>query len=195
MEQMICGTDEAGRGPIAGPVVAAAVILDPDRPIEGINDSKKLSEKKRNALSALIKERALYWAIAQCNADEIDAINILQASLLAMQRAVEALPIGPTLVLVDGNKLPKLKVPARAIVGGDGIEACIGAASILAKVERDRQMLAWHAQHPEYDFAKHKGYPTPQHLAALVEHGPCRIHRQSFAPVTRALATRKPAAQ
>ncbi len=195
MEQMICGTDEAGRGPIAGPVVAAAVILDPNQPIEGINDSKKLSEKKRNALSALIKERALYWAIAQCNADEIDAINILQASLLAMQRAVEALPIAPTLVLVDGNKLPKLKVPAQAIVGGDGIEACIGAASILAKVERDRQMLAWHAQHPEYDFAKHKGYPTPQHLAALVEYGPCGIHRQSFAPVTRALASRKPAAQ
>ncbi|PTB87826.1 ribonuclease HII [Pseudidiomarina aestuarii] len=192
---MICGTDEAGRGPIAGPVVAAAVILDPNQPIEGINDSKKMSEKKRNALSALIKERALYWAIAQCNADEIDAINILQASLLAMQRAVEALPIAPTLVLVDGNKLPKLKVPAQAIVGGDGIEACIGAASILAKVERDRQMLAWHAQHPEYDFAKHKGYPTPQHLEALVEHGPCGIHRQSFAPVTRALASRKPAAQ
>ncbi|HET8815935.1 MAG TPA: ribonuclease HII [Pseudidiomarina sp.] len=192
---MICGTDEAGRGPIAGPVVAAAVILDPNQPIEGINDSKKLSEKKRNALSVLIKERALYWAIAQCNADEIDVVNILQASMLAMQRAVEALPIAPSMVLVDGNKLPKLSVPARAIVGGDGIEACIGAASILAKVERDRQMLAWHQQHPEYDFAKHKGYPTPQHLAALVEHGPCGIHRQSFAPVSRALANRKPAAQ
>lgn len=184
---MICGTDEAGRGPIAGPVVAAAVILDPQRPIEGINDSKKLSEKKRQALSEEIKAKALYWAIAQCDADEIDAINILQASLLAMQRAVEALPIAPEKVLVDGNKLPKLQVPAEAVIGGDALHACIGAASILAKVERDRQMLAWHEQYPVYDFAKHKAYPTPAHLALIQEHGVCPIHRRSFKPVRRVL--------
>lgn len=184
---MICGTDEAGRGPIAGPVVAAAVILDPQRPIEGINDSKKLSEKKRQALSEEIKAKALYWAIAQCDADEIDAINILQASLLAMQRAVDALPVAPDKVLVDGNKLPKLQVPAEAVVGGDALHACIGAASILAKVERDRQMLAWHEQYPVYDFAKHKAYPTPAHLALIQEHGVCPIHRRSFKPVRRVL--------
>ncbi|RUO47150.1 ribonuclease HII [Pseudidiomarina donghaiensis] len=186
---MICGTDEAGRGPIAGPVVAAAVILDPNNPITGINDSKKLSEKKRLALSEEIKQKALYWAIAQCDAEEIDAINILQASLLSMKRAVEALPVSPSKVLVDGNKLPQLNVPAEAIVGGDALEACIGAASILAKVERDRQMLEWHALYPEYDFAKHKAYPTKAHLAALTEHGPCPIHRKSFGPVARLLAT------
>jgi ribonuclease HII len=187
-KNMICGTDEAGRGPIAGPVVAAAVILDPNNPIAGINDSKKLSEKKREALSVEIKEKALYWAIAQCDADEIDAINILQASLLAMKRAVEALPVQPDKVLVDGNKLPQLNVPAEAIVGGDAIEACIGAASILAKVERDRQMLAWHELYPHYDFAKHKAYPTKAHLEALAAHGPCPVHRKSFGPVARHLA-------
>lgn len=184
---MICGTDEAGRGPIAGPVVAAAVILDPNNPIAGINDSKKLSEKKRLALSEEIKQKALYWAIAQCDAEEIDAINILQASLLSMKRAVEALPVSPSKVLVDGNKLPPLDVPAEAIVGGDALEACIGAASILAKVERDRQMLEWHALYPEYDFAKHKAYPTKAHLSALTAHGPCPIHRKSFGPVARYL--------
>lgn len=188
MKQMICGTDEAGRGPIAGPVVAAAVILDPAQPIEGITDSKKLSEKKREALSLEIKEKALYWSIAQCDADEIDQINILQASLLAMKRAVEALPVAPSKVLVDGNKLPNLSVPAEAIVGGDALEACIGAASILAKVERDRQMFEWHALYPAYDFAKHKAYPTKAHLEALQIHGPCSIHRKSFGPVARFLA-------
>lgn len=186
---MICGTDEAGRGPIAGPVVAAAVILDPNNPIVGINDSKKLSEKKRLALSEEIKQKALYWAIAQCDAEEIDAINILQASLLSMKRAVEALPVSPSKVLVDGNKLPQLNVPAEAIVGGDALEASIGAASILAKVERDRQMLEWHERYPEYDFAKHKAYPTKAHLEALSQHGPCPIHRKSFGPVARMLAT------
>ncbi len=186
---MICGTDEAGRGPIAGPVVAAAVILDPLRPIAGINDSKKLSEKRRQALSDEIKQNALYWAIAQCDADEIDAINILQASLLAMKRAVEALPVQPSEVLVDGNKLPKLQVPARAIIGGDGLELCIGAASILAKVERDRQLLAWHQRYPQYNFAQHKGYPTAAHLAALVEYGVCPLHRRSFAPVAKLLVS------
>lgn len=184
---MICGTDEAGRGPIAGPVVAAAVILDPARPIVGINDSKKLTAKKREALSQEIKEKALYWAIAQCEADEIDAINILQASLLAMQRAVEALPIAPANVLVDGNRLPKLQVPAVAVIGGDGLHDCIGAASILAKVERDRQMLAWHELYPLYDFASHKAYPTPAHLALLKQHGVCPIHRRSFKPVRQLL--------
>lgn len=184
---MICGTDEAGRGPIAGPVVAAAVILDPQQPIEGINDSKKLSEKKRQALSEEIKAKALYWAIAQCDAEEIDQLNILQASLEAMKRAVEALPVAPEKVLVDGNKLPKLQVPAEAVVGGDALHACIGAASILAKVERDRQMLEWHQLYPHYDFAKHKAYPTPAHLALIKEHGVCPIHRRSFKPVMRVL--------
>ncbi|MFC0445184.1 ribonuclease HII [Pseudidiomarina halophila] len=184
---MICGTDEAGRGPIAGPVVAAAVILDPARPIVGINDSKKLTAKKREALSQEIKEKALYWAIAQCEADEIDAINILQASLLAMQRAVEALPIAPANVLVDGNRLPKLQVPALAVIGGDALHDCIGAASILAKVERDRQMCAWHELYPLYEFATHKAYPTPAHLALLQQHGACPIHRRSFKPVKRIL--------
>lgn len=188
---MICGTDEAGRGPIAGPVVAAAVILDPNNPIAGINDSKKLSEKKRLALSEEIKQKALYWAIAQCDAEEIDAINILQASLLSMKRAVEALPVAPSKVLVDGNKLPQLAVPAEAIVGGDALEACIGAASILAKVERDRQMQEWHAKYPHYDFAKHKAYPTKAHLEALAQHGPCAIHRKSFGPVARLLAAQR----
>lgn len=188
---MICGTDEAGRGPIAGPVVAAAVILDPHNPIAGITDSKKLSEKKRERLSAEIKEKALYWAIAQCDAKEIDQLNILQASLEAMSRAVDALGVQPNKVLVDGNKLPKLKVPAEAIIGGDAIEACIGAASILAKVERDRQMLEWHEHYPEYNFAQHKGYPTKAHLETVANIGPCIIHRQTFAPVQRALAQRK----
>lgn len=188
---MICGTDEAGRGPIAGPVVAAAVILDPQQPIEGITDSKKLSAKKRELLSEEIKQKALYWAIAQCEADEIDRLNILQASLLAMQRAVEALPVQPSKVLVDGNKLPKLSVPAEALVGGDSLEACIGAASILAKVERDRQMQEWHAIYPEYDFAKHKAYPTKMHLEALERYGACPVHRKSFAPVARVIARHK----
>lgn len=184
---MICGTDEAGRGPIAGPVVAAAVILDPDNPIEGLNDSKKLSEKKRQALSEAIKSKALYWAIAQADVEEIDRINILWASMNAMTRAVEALPVAPTKVLVDGNRVPTLTVPAEAIVGGDASEACIAAASILAKVERDRQMLEWHQHYPQYQFDKHKAYGTAKHLELLREHGPCPIHRKSFRPVRELL--------
>ncbi|RUO60619.1 ribonuclease HII [Pseudidiomarina insulisalsae] len=184
---MICGTDEAGRGPLAGPVVAAAVILDPARPIIGINDSKKLNETQREALSEEIKEKALYWAIAQCDVDEIDAMNILQASLLAMQRAVAALSVPPLKVLVDGNQLPRLKVPAEAVIGGDGLHTCIGAASILAKVERDRQMVAWHEHYPLYEFARHKAYATPEHLKLLELHGACPIHRRSFKPVQRVL--------
>ena len=185
---MICGTDEAGRGPIAGPVVAAAVILDPDNPLEGLNDSKKLSEKKRNALSLEIKEKALYWAIAQADVDEIDRINILWASMNAMTRAVEALPVAPSKVLVDGNRVPQLQVPAEAIVGGDASEQCIAAASILAKVERDRQMLEWHQRYPQYEFDKHKAYGTAKHLELLRQHGPCPIHRKSFRPVKDLLA-------
>lgn len=186
--RLLCGVDEAGRGPIAGPVVAAAVILDPQRPILGITDSKKLTEKKRQALSIEIKANALYWAIAQCDVDEIDELNILHASMLAMSRAVEALPVAPEHVLVDGNRLPHLQVPATAIIKGDLHEACIGAASILAKVERDRQMHEWHAKYPMYDFAKHKAYPTAQHLSLIQEHGICPIHRRSFKPVRAVLA-------
>ncbi|MCC5878896.1 MAG: ribonuclease HII [Idiomarina sp.] len=180
---LLCGVDEAGRGPIAGPVVAAAVILDPNHPIEGVTDSKKLSEKKRLLLSEQIKTHALSWAIAQCEVDEIDTLNILHASMLAMSRAVEALPIQPQHVLVDGNRLPKLSIPATAIIKGDASEACIGAASILAKVERDRQMHEWHQRYPVYDFAQHKAYPTAQHLRLIREHGVTPIHRRSFKPV------------
>lgn len=181
--QLVCGVDEAGRGPLAGPVVAAAVILDPAKPIDGVTDSKKLSAKKRQFLSDEIKAHALYWAIAQCDMDEIDNLNILHASMLAMTRAVEALPIAPQHVLVDGNRLPQLNVPATAIIKGDATEACIGAASILAKVERDRQMIEWHQRYPVYDFAKHKAYPTAQHLQLIREHGVSPIHRRSFKPV------------
>lgn len=185
---LICGVDEAGRGPIAGPVVAAAVILNPEAPIEGLNDSKKLSEKKRLALSEEIKTNALAWAIAQCDADEIDQLNILQASLVAMERAVHALSPRAEHALIDGNHLPKgLTISAQAIVGGDASEPAIAAASILAKVERDRQMLEWHEQYPQYNFKQHKAYPTKQHLALIQEHGVCRIHRKSFAPVKRQL--------
>ncbi|WP_194755403.1 ribonuclease HII [Aliidiomarina indica] len=184
---LICGADEAGRGPIAGPVVAAAVILDPNNPIEGITDSKKISDKKRQKLSIEIKEKAYCWAIAQCDPEEIDELNILHASMLAMKRAIEALPVTPSKALIDGNRVPRLSIPAEAIVQGDAHEACIGAASILAKVERDRQMLAWHETYPQYNFAQHKAYPTAAHLAALIEHGVSPIHRKSFRPVREQL--------
>jgi len=180
---LTCGVDEAGRGPIAGPVIAAAVILDPNNPIVGITDSKKLSEKKRDALNLEIREKALCWAIAHSSVEEIDELNILHATMLAMKRAVEALHQRPELALIDGNRVPKLAIRAEAIVGGDLQEACIGAASILAKVERDRQMLEWHALYPQYNFAKHKAYGTAEHLAALKEHGVSPIHRKSFRPV------------
>ncbi|RTE87499.1 MULTISPECIES: ribonuclease HII [Gammaproteobacteria] len=181
---MICGVDEAGRGPIAGPVVAAAVILDPNNPIEGLADSKKISEKKREKLNVEIREKALSWAIAQCDPEEIDELNILHASLLAMRRAIEALPIQAQEALIDGNKVPTgLTIPAQAIVGGDAVEPAISAASILAKVERDRQMLAWDEKYPQYQFAKHKAYPTKLHLELLESHGVCPIHRKSFRPV------------
>lgn len=180
---LTAGTDEAGRGPLAGSVVAAAVILDPNDQVMGLNDSKKLSEKKREALFEEIKSRALSWAIAEASVAEIDELNILHASMLAMRRAVEALEVTPGHVLVDGNRCPSLTLPATAVVGGDGLHECIGAASILAKVTRDRQMVAAHAQYPEYGFDRHKGYPTKAHRLALFEHGVTPLHRRSFAPV------------
>ena len=189
-EGLVCGVDEAGRGPLAGPVVAAAVVLDARRPpIFGIDDSKKLSAPRRTVLAEGIRQQALAWAVGQASAAEIDQLNILQASLLAMQRALSALVeqyrLHPTLVLVDGNRCPALAYPAEAVIGGDGKLACIAAASILAKTVRDRLMCELHAAFPAYGFARHKGYPTAQHLAALREHGPSPQHRRSFAPVAR----------
>lgn len=181
----VAGVDEAGRGPLAGPVYAAAVILDPARPIAGLNDSKKLSEKNRDALAPLIKEQALAWAVAQVSVEDIDRLNILQATLLAMQQAVAALSYKPEWVLVDGNRAPALDVPVQTVVGGDGLEPCISAASILAKTERDAALLALHQDYPHYGFDRHKGYGTALHLAALEAHGPCPAHRLSFAPVRR----------
>jgi ribonuclease HII len=182
----IAGVDEAGRGPLCGPVYAAAVILDPLRPIDGLNDSKKLSEKKREALAPLIRERALAWAVGIATVEEIDRLNILHATMLAMRRAVEGLAVPPDQVLIDGNRVPPgLTMPARAIVGGDASEAAISAASILAKTGRDHEMMALAALYPQYGIAKHKGYPTAEHLAALRIHGPSPIHRRSFAPVAQ----------
>ncbi|WP_419638004.1 ribonuclease HII, partial [Thiolapillus sp.] len=171
MTELICGVDEVGRGPLAGPVVAAAVILDPRNPIDGLNDSKKLSEKRRERLYVEIHEKALAFAVGRAEVEEIDAINILQASLLAMKRAVEGLSLAPGHVLVDGNRLPQLSCSAEAIIGGDGSEPCISAASIIAKVTRDREMVALDGVYPGYGFARHKGYPTKIHLQALQEQG------------------------
>ncbi len=182
-----CGVDEAGRGPLAGPVYAGAVILDPARPISGLADSKKLSEKKRDQLSLEIKSRALAWAVASATVEEIDAINILQASMLAMRRAVLLLTHAPGLVLVDGNRCPELPYPVRAIVRGDASVAEISAASILAKVTRDAVMLELHREYPQYRFDLHKGYGTAVHMAALKQFGACKAHRTTFAPVTKIL--------
>ena len=187
----ICGVDEAGRGPLAGAVFAAAVILDPIKPIAGLADSKKLSEKKRDFLAGEIKEKALAWAIASCSAEEIDEINILQASLLAMKRAVESLSLQPDQLLVDGLHCPKLSIPMRAIVQGDSKEACISAASILAKTARDAELYILDEQYPQYGFAKHKGYPTPLHMQMLALHGVLPIHRKTYAPVRRLLEVNK----
>ena len=186
-EGLVCGVDEAGCGPLAGPVVAAAVILDPAHPILGLNDSKKLSAKRRVALAIEIKATALAWAVAEASAEEIDHINILQARLLAMQRAVEALSIQPSHALIDGNRCPRLLCTAEAIIGGDGKVASIAAASILAKTARDAGMLEIHAAYPQYGFDRHMGYPTAAHLKALSEHGPSSVHRRSYAPVARLL--------
>ena len=182
---LIAGVDEAGRGPLAGPVFAAAVILNPENPIAGLADSKKLTEKQREKLFPLIQERALAWSIARAEVAEIDEFNILQASLLAMQRAVEALSLAPTLALVDGNCAPKLRCQVTTIIQGDQLEPAISAASILAKVARDREMVLLDAQFPEFGFAKHKGYPTKDHMAALAQYGVTVIHRLSYAPVAR----------
>jgi ribonuclease HII len=183
--ELIAGVDEAGRGPLAGPVIAGAVILDPRRPIKGLNDSKLLTEKKREALFILIRENALAWSVARAREREIDTINILQASLLAMQRAVKGLRVAPTFALIDGNIKPLLDCPAEAIIKGDQTEPAISAASIVAKVLRDRLMMYLDAKYPMYGFAKNKGYPTELHLEALRKHGPCRIHRFSYAPVAQ----------
>lgn len=184
----IAGVDEAGRGPLAGPVVVAAVILHPKRPIDGLDDSKKLTEKRREALYPQILERALAWHVEFVDVDEIDRINIFQATMVGMARAVQALAPAAERVLIDGNRLPRgLTCPARAIVGGDGIEQSIMAASILAKVARDRAMVEMHTHFPDYGFDRHKGYGAPIHLAALLAHGPCVHHRRSFAPVSRLL--------
>lgn len=187
---LIAGVDEAGRGPLAGPVVAAAVILDPARPIAGLADSKALTAARREVLFAQIQARALCFCIAQANREEIDRLNILQATLLAMQRAVQGLATTPARVLVDGNRLPVLAIPSEAIVKGDAKVAAISAASILAKVTRDRWCAQLHSRFPQYGFERHKGYGTAEHLAALAEHGACAEHRRSFAPVARVLEGR-----
>lgn len=187
MKAWVAGVDEAGRGPLAGPVVAAAVILNPERRIEGLDDSKKLNERKREALFPLIRERALAWSIIEISPAEIDRLNILQATLLGMKRAVEALEPKPVLVLVDGNRPPDLSCKVETIIGGDALEPAISAASILAKVGRDRLMLEMHQRFPEYGFDRHKGYPTAAHIEVLEKIGPCEIHRRSFAPVRNAM--------
>jgi ribonuclease HII len=184
---LVAGVDEAGRGPLAGPVVAAAVMLDDQNPIVGLNDSKKLTAARREQLFDEIRAKALCCCIAMASVEEIDEINILQATMLAMRRAVEGLRLKPSLVQVDGNRLPVLKVPGEAIVKGDGKVAAIAAASILAKVHRDRLCLQLHEAYPHYGFATHKGYPTADHLAALQAHGACPEHRRTFGPVKLAL--------
>lgn len=184
-EGRICGVDEAGRGPLAGPVVAAAVILDPDRPIDGLNDSKKLSAKRRQLLAVEIRAKSLAWAVAEASVEEIDRLNILQASLLAMQRAVESLGMQPERALIDGNRCPILVCPSEAIIGGDGKVEAIAAASILAKTVRDAGMIELHARYPQYGFDRHMGYPTAVHLSALREYGASPVHRRSYAPVAQ----------
>ncbi|WP_369427205.1 ribonuclease HII [Providencia sp. PROV236] len=187
---LIAGVDEVGRGPLVGAVVTAAVILDPNKPIIGLADSKKLTEKKREQLFIEIQEKALCWCIGRAEPEEIDEINILHATMLAMQRAVAGLSITPDFVLVDGNRCPKLSMPSQAVVKGDSLVKEISAASILSKVVRDREMVALDKTYPEYGFAKHKGYPTAYHLEKLAQHGATKFHRTSFAPVRRALAAK-----
>lgn len=187
----IAGVDEVGRGPLAGPVVAAAVILDPEVAIIGLADSKKLSEKKRLSLSETIKTDALCWALGRAEVSEIDEINILQASLLAMQRAVNALELSPHKALVDGNIAPRLSCEVETIIKGDETVSSISAASIIAKVARDKEMVELDKLYPDYGFARHKGYPTKLHIEALVNSGPSPIHRRSFAPVRNLLQTNK----
>lgn len=187
----IAGVDEAGRGPLAGPVMAAAVILDPKNPIIGLADSKKLTEAKRDSLSKSIKEKALAWAVAEASVAEIDELNILQATLLAMQRAIYGLAIHPDYVLIDGNRLPELSIPARAIVKGDSKVQAISAASIIAKVERDKVMVDYHKQYPDFSFHLHKAYGTPLHLSEIEQFGFLDIHRKSFNPVKTLIKQQK----
>jgi ribonuclease HII len=194
-EPRLCGVDEAGRGPLAGAVYAAAVILDPVQPIDGLADSKALSPARREALAEAIRARSLAWAIASASAAEVDSLNILQATLVAMARAIDALAIAPSEVWVDGNQRPRTTLPCRAIVKGDALVPAISAASILAKTARDAQMLAMDARFPGYGFARHKGYPTRDHLDAIARLGPSPIHRRSFAPVRNAIAARVSVAQ
>lgn len=187
MTHLVAGVDEAGRGPLAGPVVAAAVILDPQRPIAGLDDSKKLNENQRESLFPLIREHALAWSVIEVSPAEIDRINILQATLLGMKQAIESLSLCPVLALVDGNRAPDVSCDVKTIIQGDRLEPAISAASILAKVTRDRFMLEMHDKFPVYGFDRHKGYPTAKHMQLLREWGPCEIHRRSFAPVRNAL--------
>lgn len=184
--RIIAGVDEAGRGPLAGPVIAAAVVLHPGKPIPGLADSKILTEKQRDHLCPLIKAEAVCWAVGRADPEEIDRLNILQATMLAMQRAVAALSLSPHHIQVDGNRCPDFNCSVEAIVQGDARIAAISAASILAKVTRDREMQEWHRQYPQYEFDQHKGYPTPRHRQLLVQYGPCPLHRHSFAPVAAA---------
>jgi ribonuclease HII len=188
LAEIICGVDEAGRGPLAGPVCAAAVILQAKPKIRGLNDSKQLTEVQRDGLAVKIKARAVCWAIGWASVEEIDQLNIRQANFLAIRRAIEGLSVLPTIALVDGNDAPPLPCPVKTIVGGDALEACISAASILAKTARDALMMEMDVLHPGYGFAGHKGYGTAAHLEALTRMGPCAIHRRSFAPVRARLA-------
>lgn len=188
---LIAGVDEAGRGPLAGPVVAAAVILDPMRPIDGLRDSKKLTEASRERLAAEIKERALDWSVAHATVEEIDELNILQATMLAMKRAISGLTVRPSLVLVDGNRVPRINLPVNAIIQGDDKIAAISAASIIAKTTRDHWLVELDERYPEYGFAKHKGYGTKEHLEALAKYGPLPVHRKSFGPVKQAIELRR----
>ena len=187
LAECLAGVDEVGRGPLAGPVVAAAVILDPERPIEGLKDSKKLTERRREVLAVQIRERALAWSLGRAEVHEIDEINILQASLLAMQRAVAGLALAPELVLVDGNRCPQLDYPSQAVIKGDALVPAISAASIIAKVSRDHEMTELDGSYPGYGLAKHKGYPSKAHLEALQTLGVSPVHRRSYAPVRRLL--------
>lgn len=185
--QLVAGVDEVGRGPLVGDVVTAAVILDPNNPIEGLNDSKKLSEKKRLALLPEIKEKALAWAVGRCSPEEVDELNILQATMVAMQRAIAGLKVQPDLALIDGNRCPQLPMDSQAVVKGDLRVAEISAASIIAKVVRDQEMEELDKQYPQFGFAKHKGYPTKAHFEAIEQHGVISEHRKSFKPVKKAL--------
>lgn len=186
-DKLVCGVDEAGRGPLAGPVYAAAVILDPQRPIDGLRDSKKLSAERREELAERIRACALAWSIAKCSEAEIDRLNILQASMLAMRRAIHGLSVQPSLALIDGNRCPVVRVPTEAVIGGDDLVPAISAASILAKTARDAALQKLHRKYPMYGFDQHKGYPTALHLERLLQHGVSPVHRKSYAPVRAVL--------